>query len=35
MQVIRVFSDDASPEALKELTEAYTVEDVKARILES
>lgn len=35
MQVIKVFSDEASPEALKELTEAYTVEDVKARIFES
>ncbi|MDO4299153.1 MAG: hypothetical protein Q4C59_11880 [Lachnospiraceae bacterium] len=33
MQVIKVFNDDASPEKLKELTEAYTVEDVKARIL--
>lgn len=34
MQVIRVFHDDASPQRLKELTEAYTVEDVKARIIE-
>lgn len=34
MQVIKVFNDEASPEALKALTEAYTVEDVKARILE-
>lgn len=33
MQVIKVFHDDASPEKLKELTEAYSVEDVKARIL--
>lgn len=33
MKVIKVFHDDASPESLKELTEAYTVEDVKARIL--
>lgn len=33
MQVIRVFHEDASPEALKELTEAYSVEDVKDRIL--
>lgn len=33
MQVIKVFNEDASPEKLKELTEAYTVEDVKARIL--
>lgn len=33
MQVIRVFNEDASPESLKELTEAYTVEDVKERIL--
>ncbi|MDO4344914.1 MAG: hypothetical protein Q4C50_08945 [Eubacteriales bacterium] len=35
MQVIKVFSDDASPEKLRELTEAYTVEDVKARIIGS
>lgn len=33
MQVIKVFNDDASPEKLKELTEAYTVDDVKERIL--
>ena len=33
MQVIRVFNEEASPQALKELTEAYTVEDVKARIV--
>lgn len=33
MQVMKVFHDDASPEKLKELTEACTVEDVKARIL--
>lgn len=33
MQVIKVFSDDASPEKLRELTGAYTVEDVKARII--
>lgn len=33
MQVIKVFNDGASPEALAELTEAYTVEDVKNRIL--
>lgn len=33
MQVIRIFSEEASPEALKELTGAYTVEDVKARII--
>ena len=33
MQVIKVFHQDASPQRLKELTEAYTVEDVKARIL--
>lgn len=33
MQVIKVFNDEASPEKLKELTEAYTVDDVKERIL--
>lgn len=33
MQVIKVFNEDASPEKLKELTEAYTVEAVKDRIL--
>lgn len=33
MQVIKVFHEEASPESLKELTEAYTVEDVKQRIL--
>lgn len=33
MSVIKVFNEDADPEALKALTEAYTVEDVKARIL--
>ncbi|MDO4337550.1 MAG: hypothetical protein Q4C91_05610 [Eubacteriales bacterium] len=33
MNVIKVFNDEASPEAIKELTEACTVEDVKARIL--
>lgn len=33
MQVIRVFNDEASPEMLKKLTEAYTVDDVKERIL--
>lgn len=33
MQVIKVFNDDTTPENLKELTEACTVEDVKARIL--
>lgn len=33
MQVIKVFSEDAAPEGLKELTEAYSVEDVKQRIL--
>lgn len=33
MQVMKVFNEDASPEKLKELTEACTVEDVKARIL--
>lgn len=33
MQVISVFSEDASPEALKELTEAYSVEAVKERII--
>lgn len=32
MDVIYVFNQDTSPEALKELTEAYTVEDVKERI---
>ncbi len=34
MQVIKVFNDETTPEDLKELTEACTVEDVKARILE-
>ena len=34
MQVIRVYSEDASPEHLRELTEACTIEAVKARILE-
>ena len=33
MQVIRAYNEDAAPEALKELTEAYTVDAVKARIL--
>lgn len=33
MQVIRAYHEDASPEALKELTEAYSVEAVKNRIL--
>ncbi|MDO4307814.1 MAG: hypothetical protein Q4C77_13340 [Eubacteriales bacterium] len=33
MQVIKVFSEEAAPEKLKELTEAYTVDDVKERIL--
>ncbi|MCI7813293.1 MAG: hypothetical protein SO016_09695 [Lachnospiraceae bacterium] len=33
MKVIKVFNEEASPEALRELTEAYTVEDVKERIL--
>lgn len=33
MQVIRVYNEDATPEALKALTEAYTVDAVKARIL--
>lgn len=33
MDVIKVFNEDTNPEALKALTEAYTVEDVKARIL--
>ncbi|MDO4321465.1 MAG: hypothetical protein Q4C61_02960 [Lachnospiraceae bacterium] len=33
MQVIKVFNDDTTPEKLKELTEACTVEDVKARIM--
>lgn len=34
MGVITVFYEDASPESLRKLTEACTVEDVKARILE-
>lgn len=34
MQVISVFNEDATPESLRELTEACTVEDVKERILE-
>lgn len=33
MEVIKVFNEDTNPEALKALTEAYTVEDVKVRIL--
>ena len=33
MQVIRVYNEDTTPEALKALTEAYTVDAVKARIL--
>lgn len=33
MQVISAYNEDAAPEALKELTEAYTVDAVKARIL--
>lgn len=35
MQVIKVFNEDTSPEALKALTEAYTVEAVKERIIGS
>lgn len=35
MQIIKVFNDEASPEAVKALTEAYTAEDVRARILGS
>lgn len=34
MQVIKVFDEDASPSRLKALAESYTVEDVKARIME-
>lgn len=34
MGVIKVFSEDASAGKLKVLTESYTVEDVKARIME-
>lgn len=34
MDVISVFSENASPENLKALTEAYKIEDVKARISE-
>ena len=34
MQVISVFNEDATPESLRELTEACTVENVKERILE-
>lgn len=34
MQVIKVFDEDASPSKLKALAESYTVEDVKARIME-
>lgn len=30
--VIKVFTEDTTPEKFKELTESYTVEDVKARI---
>lgn len=33
MQVIKVFNEDTTAEAMKELTESCTVEDVKARIL--
>lgn len=33
MGVIRVFTEDTTPEKLKALTEAYTVEDVQNRIL--
>ena len=33
MSVIRVFNEAAGPEELKTLTEAYTIEDVKERIL--
>lgn len=35
MGVIKIFAEEASPQAVKELTEAYTVEDVRARILGS
>jgi hypothetical protein len=34
MKVMKAFNDEATPEMLRELTEAYTVEDVKERILE-
>jgi hypothetical protein len=34
MKVMKVFNDEATPEMLRELTEAYTVKDVKERILE-
>ena len=33
MQVMKVYNEDTTPENLKALTEAYTVEDVKERIL--
>lgn len=33
MKVIKVFNEDASPQEVAELAEAYTVEDVKGRIL--
>lgn len=33
MQVMKVYNEDTTPEDLKALTEAYTVEDVKERIL--
>lgn len=33
MQVMKVYNEDTTPEDLKALTEAYTAEDVKERIL--
>ena len=35
MEVIKVYNTDTTPEALKVLTEAYTVEDVEKRIEEN
>ena len=35
MEVIKVYNTDTTPEALKALTEAYTVEDVEKRIEEN
>lgn len=34
MQVIKAFDEEASPSKLKALTESYTIDDVKARIME-